>query len=50
MRMYKLMESLYILGDIGFFSNPLNSIINKFKYDAMLDNSKIILLGDTNKM
>ena len=46
MRMYKLMQSLYILGDIGYYSNPLNSIINQFKYDAMLDNSKIILLGD----
>lgn len=46
MRMYKLMQSLYILGDIGFYSNTLNSIINQFKYDAMLDNSKIILLGD----
>ena len=46
MKLYPIMQSLYILGDIGFFSYNLKCMINSFKSDIILENSKIILLGD----
>jgi len=46
MKIYPVMQSLYILGDIGYFGYNLKHIVNSFKYDVILQNSKIILLGD----
>lgn len=44
--MSPLIQSLYVLGDIGYFGSHLKSLVYNFKYSTMLDNSKIILLGD----
>ena len=46
MKLYPVMNSLYVLGDIGFFSCNLKHIVNSFKYDVIFKNSEIVLLGD----
>ena len=46
MKLYPVMNSLYILGDIGFFGYNLKHIVNSFKYDVILKNDEIVLLGD----
>ena len=46
MKLYSIIQSLYILGDIGFYSYNLKCMVNSFKSDVISENSKIILLGD----
>ena len=46
MRLCMLLKSLYILGDIGYYGNNLRKVISNFKYDSMLGNDEVVLLGD----
>ena len=46
MRMCMLLKSLYVLGDIGYYGNTLKQVISNFKYNTMLGNDEVVLLGD----
>lgn len=46
MRMCMLLKSLYVLGDIGYYGNTLRQVISNFKYNTMLGNDEVVLLGD----
>jgi predicted phosphodiesterase len=41
-----LLKSLYVLGDIGYYGNTLRQVISNFKYNTMLGNDEVVLLGD----
>ena len=43
--LYMLIPSLYILGDIGYYTNRLQSLVNNFSNKIRGDN-RVILMGD----
>jgi len=46
MKLLPILQSIYILGDIGYFGNPLIKLINNFRLDVSLNDNRVILLGD----
>ncbi len=46
MRFFPIMQSIYILGDIGFFGRPLIKLIDNFRVDVSLNDHRVVLLGD----
>lgn len=46
MRLLSIIQSIYILGDIGYFGLPLIKLIDNFRLDVSLNDNRVILLGD----
>lgn len=46
MKLLTMIQSIYILGDIGYFGYPLTRLIDNFRINTSLTDNKIILLGD----
>lgn len=46
MKLLPILQSIYILGDIGYFGRPLTRLIDIFRINVSLNDNRVILLGD----